>query len=115
MSRVTLNTPTNSSSADGSRVVLKNGARVPPMRSDGNGCAAEKRLVDLIRCADLLPVDVREGVIGQRFGHAALDQIGGRVHLGGAQIFNDRSCFAVASAPRCCETIMSSTASGCGG
>ena len=39
--------------------------------------------------------DVREGVIGQRFGHAAFDQIGGRVHLGGAQIFNDRSRFAV--------------------
>jgi len=40
MSRVTLNMPTNSSSADGSRVVPKNGARVPPMRSDGDGCAA---------------------------------------------------------------------------
>jgi hypothetical protein len=32
MSRVTLNMPTNSSSADGSRVVLVSGARVPPMR-----------------------------------------------------------------------------------
>ena len=39
MSRVTLNMPTNTSSADGSRVVLKNGARVPPMRSDVDGCA----------------------------------------------------------------------------
>ena len=45
--------------------------------------------------ADLLPAYVREGVIGKRFGHAALDQIGGRVHLGGVQIFNDRSRFAV--------------------
>ncbi len=33
--------------------------------------------------ADLLPVDVREGVVGQRFGYAALDQIGRRVHSGG--------------------------------
>ena len=40
-------------------------------------------------------MDVRGGVIGQRFGHAALDQMGGRVHLGGAQIFNDRSRFAL--------------------
>jgi hypothetical protein len=40
-------------------------------------------------------MDVREGVVSQRFGYAALDQIGGRVHLGGAQIFNDRSRFAV--------------------
>ena len=40
MSRATLNMPTNSSSADGSRVVLVSGARVPPMRSDADGCAA---------------------------------------------------------------------------
>ena len=40
MSRAMLNMPTNSSSADGSRVVLVSGARVPPMRSDGDGCAA---------------------------------------------------------------------------
>ncbi len=40
MSRATLNMPTNGLSADGSRVVLVSGARVPPMRSDGNGCAA---------------------------------------------------------------------------
>jgi hypothetical protein len=33
MSHATLNMPTNSSSADGSRVVLVSGARVPPMRS----------------------------------------------------------------------------------
>ena len=37
---LTPNMPTNSSSADGSRVVPKNGARVPPMRSDSDGCAA---------------------------------------------------------------------------
>jgi hypothetical protein len=40
-------------------------------------------------------MDVREGVISQRLGHVALDQIGGGVHLGDAQIFNDRSRFAV--------------------
>ena len=36
----TLNMPTNSSSADGSGVVPQSGARVPPMRSDDDGCAA---------------------------------------------------------------------------
>ena len=45
--------------------------------------------------ADLLPVDVRKSVVGQRLGHAALDQIGRRVHLAGSQIFDDRSRFAV--------------------
>ena len=40
MSHATLNMPTNSLSADGSGVVLVSGARVPPMRSDGDGCAA---------------------------------------------------------------------------
>jgi predicted enzyme related to lactoylglutathione lyase len=34
-----LNTPMNSSSADGSRVVVVSGARVPPMRSDDDGYA----------------------------------------------------------------------------
>ena len=33
--------------------------------------------------ADLLPVDVREGVVGQRLGHAALDEVGRRAHSGG--------------------------------
>jgi hypothetical protein len=34
---------------------------------------------------DLLPVDVREGVVGQSLAHAALDEIGRRVHPGGAR------------------------------
>ena len=45
--------------------------------------------------ADLLPVDVGKGVVGQRFGHAALDQIGRRVHPGGAQVVDDRSRLSV--------------------
>src|SRR5690242_10541079 len=112
MSRVTLNMPTNSSSADGSRVVLKNGARVPPMRSDDDGCAAglassrpalchavarappkwqiqQKRLVDLIRCTDLLPVDVGKGIVRQRLVNSLLDEIGRLAHLAGAQFGDD--------------------------
>src|SRR3982074_2825556 len=34
--------------------------------------------------AYLLPVDVREGVVGERFGHAPFDEVGRRVHPGGA-------------------------------
>src|SRR3981189_3109601 len=36
--------------------------------------------------AYLLPVDVREGVVGERFGHAPLDEIGRRVHPGESTI-----------------------------
>jgi hypothetical protein len=43
---------------------------------------SEKERAPILK-ADLLPVDVREGVVGQRFGYAALDQIGRRVHSGG--------------------------------
>jgi hypothetical protein len=39
MWRATLNMPTNSSSADGSGMVPRSRARVPPMRSDNDGCA----------------------------------------------------------------------------
>jgi hypothetical protein len=41
--------------------------------------------------ADLLPMNVGKRVVGQGLGHAPLDQIGRRVHLGGAQVVDDRS------------------------
>src|SRR5271170_1500420 len=45
--------------------------------------------------ADLLPVDVGEGVVGQRLVDVAFDQIGRRVHLGGPQVVDDRPGLAV--------------------
>ena len=36
-------------------------------------------------------MNVRERVVGQGLGHAPLDQIGRRVHPGGAQVVDDRS------------------------
>ena len=45
--------------------------------------------------ANLLPVDVGKGVVGERLGHAALDQIGRGVHPGRTQVFDDRPRFAV--------------------
>ena len=38
---------------------------------------------------------IREGVVGQGLGHAALDQIGRGVHPGGTQVFDDRPSFTV--------------------
>ena len=49
--------------------------------------------------AYLLPVDVREDVVGERFGHAPLDEIGRRVHRGGAQVVDDRARFSVGRVP----------------
>src|SRR3982074_3835939 len=49
--------------------------------------------------AYLLPVDVREGVVGERFGHAPLDEIGRRVHPGGAQVVDDRARLSVGRVP----------------
>ena len=46
-----------------------------------------------------LPVDVREGVVGERFGHAPLDEIGRRVHPGGAQVVDDRARLSVGLVP----------------
>ena len=36
-------------------------------------------------------MNVRKRVVGQSLGHAPLDQIGRRVHRGGAQIVENRS------------------------
>jgi hypothetical protein len=36
---------------------------------------------------DLLPVDVREGVVSQRLAHSPLDEIGCAVRLGGKGVF----------------------------
>jgi hypothetical protein len=95
MWRATLNMPTNSSSADGSGVVPQSGARVPPMRSDDDGCAArlassgpalchavtraaqEKRLVDLIRRTQVFPELGWEVVEGEE-RIAILDEAFGR-------------------------------------
>ena len=49
--------------------------------------------------AYLLPVDVWEGVVGERFGHAPLDEIGRRVHPGGAQVVDDRARLSVGRVP----------------
>ena len=49
--------------------------------------------------ADLLPMNVRKRVVGQGLGHAPLDQIGRRVHPGGAQVVDDRSRLAVGRVP----------------
>ena len=47
----------------------------------------------------LLPVDVREGVVGERFGHAPLDEIGRRVHPDGAQVVDDGARLSVGRVP----------------
>jgi transposase len=39
---------------------------------------------------DLVPMDVREGVVSQRLGHAALNEIARGTHLGGPQVVDDR-------------------------
>jgi hypothetical protein len=44
---------------------------------------------------NLLPMDVRKGVAGQRLGHALLDEICSRRHPGGAQIVDDRLCLPI--------------------
>ena len=44
-------------------------------------------------------MDVREGVVGERFGHAPLYEIGRRVHPGGAQVVDDRARLAVGRVP----------------
>jgi hypothetical protein len=49
--------------------------------------------------AYLLPVDVRESVVGERFGHAPLDEIGRRVHPGGTQVVDDRARLSVGRVP----------------
>src|SRR5215207_4666004 len=45
--------------------------------------------------ADLVPMDVGEGIVGQRLVDAALDQISRSVHPGSTQVFDDRLGFAV--------------------
>ena len=45
--------------------------------------------------SNLLPMNVWEGVIGQRLLHAPLDKIGRGVHPGSAQIVDDRPCLSV--------------------
>jgi hypothetical protein len=59
----------------------------------------KKPLVNLIRGADLLPMNVGKRVVGQGLGHAPLDQIGRRVHLGGAQVVDDRSRLPIGRVP----------------
>jgi hypothetical protein len=38
---------------------------------------------------DLLPVDVRKGIIGQGLVHGLLDEVGCFAHLGCPQVFDD--------------------------
>jgi hypothetical protein len=53
---------------------------------------------ELTRAADelrvvgayFLSVDVREGVVAERFGHAPLDEIGRRVHPDGTEVVDYR-------------------------
>ena len=49
--------------------------------------------------ADLLPVDVGKGVVCQRFGHAAVDQIRRRVHSGAAKLLDDCARLAIGCIP----------------
>ena len=73
-------------------------ARLAVRESTNNASAPTNLLHDPLEWivgADLLPVDIGEGVVGQRLGHAAFDEIGGGVHPGGAQIVDDCSCLPV--------------------
>src|SRR4029077_12212390 len=44
-------------------------------------------------------MNVGKRVVGQGLGHAPLDQIGRRVHLGGAQVVDDRSRLPIGRVP----------------
>ena len=49
--------------------------------------------------AHLLPVDIWEGLVGERFGPAPTDEIGRRVHAGGVQVVDDRARLSVDRVP----------------
>src|SRR4029450_6859896 len=69
-------------------------ARLAMRGSSNDACSAADLFHDPLEWivgADLLPVDVREGVVGQRLMDALLDEIGCRVHLAGPQVIDDRS------------------------
>jgi hypothetical protein len=58
----------------------------------------KKPLVNLIRGADTPPVLLGESVVGQRLLSCRCHKLGGRVHPGGAQVFDDGSRLPVGGA-----------------
>ena len=61
--------------------------------TDDAGSAADLSHDPLERIVgpDLLPVDIRKGVVGQRLVDALLDEVGCFAHLAGSKILDDRS------------------------